>query len=149
MQIALIRDALATAAAAAVMPAGVPALTCTGYVPDAVTEPHFFTGEVDVEFDKAMGRRLDELTITCRVLVGRGDDRSSQEVLDALLSGSGPASLKAAIEAARGAPGEYALGGLAHDLHLMRVQGYRWYEHAGVTYVGAELVVKVIGDGST
>lgn len=149
MQIGEIRQALAAAAAEVVLPAGVPRLTCTGYVPDSVTEPHFFTGEVEVEFDKAMGRKLDQLMITCRVLVGRGDDRSSQEVLDALLSGAGPASLKRAIEVARGAPGEYALGGLAHDLHVMRVQGYRWYEHAGSTYVGAELVVKVIGDGST
>lgn len=149
MQIAQIRAALAAAAATVVMPAGVPKLTCTGYVPDAVTEPHFFTGEVEVEFDKAMGRKLDQLLVTCRVLVGRGDDRASQEVLDALLSGSGPASLKQAIESARGAPGEYALDGLAHDLHVQRVQGYRWYEHAGSTYVGAELVVKVIGDGST
>lgn len=149
MQIGEIRQELAAAAAEVVLPAGVPKLTCTGYVPDSVTEPHFFTGEVEVEFDKAMGRKLDQLMITCRVLVGRGDDRSSQEVLDALLSGAGPASLKRAIEVARGAPGEYALGGLAHDLHVMRVQGYRWYEHAGATYVGAELVVKVIGDGST
>lgn len=149
MQIAEIREAIADAARQVVMPAGVPALTCTGYVPDAVTEPHFFTGEVEVEFDKAMGRKLDQIEITCRVLVGRADDQASQKVLDAMLSGSGPASLKAAIEAARGAPGEYALGGLAHDLHVMRVQGYRWYEHAGSTYVGAELVIKVIGDGST
>jgi hypothetical protein len=66
-----------------------------------------------------------------------------------MLSGSGPASLKAAIEAARGAPGQYALGGLAHDLHVMRVQGYRWYEHEGAQFVGAELIVKVIGDGSS
>jgi len=149
LQIAEIREAIAAAAGEVVMPTGVPALTCTGYVPDAVTEPHFFTGEVEVTFDRAMGRRLDELQITCRVLVGRGDDRASQEVLDALLSGAGPSSLKAALEAARGAPGEFALGGLAHDLHVMRVQGYRWYEHAGFTYVGAELVIKVIGDGST
>ncbi|MER6834247.1 hypothetical protein ABT320_09645 [Streptomyces cellulosae] len=149
MQIAEIREAIADAARQVVMPAGVPALTCTGYVPDAVTEPHFFTGEVEVEFDKAMGRKLDQIEITCRVLVGRADDQASQKVLDAMLSGSGPASLKAAIEAARGAPGEYALGGLAHDLHVMRVQGYRWYEHAGSNYVGAELVIKVIGDGST
>lgn len=149
MQIAPIRAAIATAASAVVLPAGVPGLTCTGYVPDAITEPHFFTAEVEVEFDKAMGRRLDQIEITCRVLVGRADDRSSQEVLDALLSGSGPASLKAAIQAARGAPGQAALGGLAHDLHVMRIQGYRWYEHAGSTYVGAELVIKVIGDGNS
>lgn len=149
MQITPIREAIAAAARAVVLPAGVPKLTCTGYVPDSVTEPHFFTGEFSVEFDKAMRRGLDSIEITCRVLVGRADDRASQKVLDALLSGSGPTSLKEAIEAARGGPGEYALGGLAHDLHVMRIQGYRWYEHAGSTYVGAELIIKVIGAGRT
>lgn len=149
MQISAVRAAIAHAAQAVVLPDGLPKLTCTGYVPDAVTEPHFFTGEVDVTYDRAMGRAMDELQIVCRVLVGRGDDIASQEVLDALLSGSGPASLKSAIEAARGAPGEYALGGLADDLQVMRVQAYRWYEHASSTYVGAELVIKVIGDGRT
>ncbi|WP_327679485.1 hypothetical protein [Kitasatospora sp. NBC_00458] len=147
MQIAAVRAALADAARTVQLPAGVRKLTATGYTPDSVSEPHFFTGEVSVDFDKAMGRALDELEITCRVLVGRGDDRAAQQLLDALLSGAGPASLKAAIEAARGGPGEPALGGLAHDLRLERVQGYRWYEHAGVQYVGAELIIRVIGDG--
>lgn len=147
MQISQVRAALAEAAAKVVMPAGLPALTCSGYVPDAVTAPHFFVGEYTVDFDKAYGRALDELEVTCRVLVGRADDRSAQKLLDALLSGSGPASLKQAIEAARGAPGEFALGGAAHDLHVTRVQGYRWYEHAGTTYVGAELIIQVIGEG--
>ena len=149
MQISAVRDAIAAAASTVVLPAGIGKLVCTGYVPDAVTTPCFFVGEVEVTFDKAMARRLDELLFTCRVLAGRADDRSAQRIIDALLSGSGEASLKAAIEAARGGPGEYALGGLAHDLHLQRVQGYRWFEHAGATYVGAELVIKVIGDGST
>ncbi|MEU6491089.1 hypothetical protein ABZ890_11930 [Streptomyces sp. NPDC046984] len=149
MQISAVRAAIARAAQAVVLPDGLPKLTCTGYVPDAVTEPHFFTGEVDVTYDRAMGRAMDELQIVCRVLVGRGDDIASQEVLDALLSGGGPASLKTAIEAARGAPGEYALDGLADDLQVMRVQAYRWYEHGSSTYVGAELVIKVIGDGRT
>jgi len=149
VQISAVRDAIAAAAAAVILPAGIGKLRCTGYVPDAVITPCFFVGEVEVNFDKAMGRRLDELIFTCRVLAGRADDRSSQRIIDALLSGAGPASLKAAIETARGAPGENALGGLADDLHLQRVQGYRWFEHAGSTYIGAELVIKVIGDGST
>ena len=149
MQISAVRDAIAAAAAVVVLPAGVGKLRCTGYVPDSVVTPCFFVGEVEVNFDKAMARRLDELIFTCRVLAGRADDRSSQRIIDALLSGAGPASLKAAIEQARGAPGEMALGGLADDLHLQRVQGYRWFEHAGSTYIGAELVIKVIGDGST
>ncbi|MGW0537811.1 hypothetical protein [Streptomyces sp. NPDC003032] len=149
MQISLIRDAVAAAARAVVLPAGVGKLTCTGYVPDSVVAPCFFVAEVEVTYDKTFGRGTDELNFTCRVLVGRADDRAAQRVLDAMLSGSGPASLKVAIEAARGAPGVLALGGLADDLHLMRVQAYRWYTHHDTTFLGAELALKVIGDGST
>lgn len=149
MQISPIRDALATAARVVVLPDGIAKLTCTGYVPDSIVAPHFFVAEYEQEYDKAMARGLDELTFTSRVLVSRTDDQFAQRVLDGMLSGSGPASLKAAIEVARGGPGEYALGGLAHDLHVTRVQGYRWYEHAGATYVGAELTIKVIGEGNS
>ncbi|MFM9796523.1 hypothetical protein [Streptomyces turgidiscabies] len=149
MQISVVRDAIADAARVVVLPAGIGKLTSTGYVPDAVVTPCFFVAEVEVTFDKTHGRGTDELMFTCRVLAGRADDRSTQRILDAMLSGAGPASLKAAIEAARGAPGELALGGAADDLHIERVQGYRWYEHAGSTYLGAELAIKVIGDGNT
>ncbi|GAA2108703.1 hypothetical protein [Streptomyces synnematoformans] len=147
MQVSAIRTALADAARAVVLPEGIGKLTATGYVPDAVTAPHFFVGEYTQSFDRAMRRALDELEFTCRVLVSRADDAAGQRTLDSMLSGSGPASLKQAIEAARGAPGEYALGGLAHDLHVMRVQGYRWFEHNGTDFIGAELVIKVIGEG--
>ncbi|MFJ9243807.1 hypothetical protein [Streptomyces sp. NPDC101776] len=149
MQISPVRDAIAVAAAAVVLPEGIGRLTCSGFTPDAIVAPHFFVAEYTQDYDKAMRRSLDELEFTCRVLVSRADDRAAQRILDSMLSGSGPASLKEAIEAARGAPGEYALGGLAHDLHVMRVQGYRWYEHEGTQYVGAELMVKVIGEGSS
>jgi hypothetical protein len=149
VQISAIRDAIATAASAVVLPDGIEKLTSTGYVPDAITAPHFFVAEYEQIYDRAMGRGMDELTFTCRVLVARADDRAAQRILDGMLSGSGTASLKVAIEAARGAPGEFALGGLAHDLRVERVQGYRWYEHTGATYVGAELTVKVIGSGSS
>jgi hypothetical protein len=149
VQISPIRDAIATVARSVTLPAGVGKLTATGYVPDSIAAPAFFVAEVEVTYDRAMGRGLDELLFTCRALVGRTDDRTSQKILDGLLSGSGPASLKAAIETARGAPGQAALGGLADDLQLQRVQGYRWYEHEGTTYVGAELIIKVIGPGDT
>lgn len=150
MQISAIRDAIADAVrAGVVLPAGIGKLTCTGYVPDSVVTPCFFVGEVDVNFDQTMGRGTDELLITCRVLASRADDRSGQRIVDLMLSGSGTASLKAAFTAARGAPGQLALGGLADDIHLQRVTGYRWYEHAGASYIGAELAVRVIGDGRT
>jgi hypothetical protein len=131
------------------MPTGTAKLTSTGYAPDAVTTPCFYVGDYTVDFDKTMRRGLDEVEFTCAVLVSRSDDLSGQKVLDGLLSGAGTGSLKAAIEAARGAPGAYALGGAAHDLRVTRVQSYRYYEVAGIQYLGAELTVRVIGDGST
>ncbi|MFI5755624.1 hypothetical protein [Streptomyces sp. NPDC051569] len=149
MLMSAVRDAIADAARTVALPEGVAKLTCYGYVPGAVTAPCFFTADYTVDFDKAMRRALDEVELTCQVLVGIADDRAAQRILDALLAGSGPASLKQAIESARGAPGEYALGGLAHDLHVMRVQGYRWYEHQGTSYLGAQLAVKIIGEGNS
>jgi len=148
VQIFAVREAIATAARAVVLPAGIQKLTCTGYAPDTVTVPHFYVGDYSVDFDKAMRRALDEIEFTCAVMVSRSDDLSGQKVLDALLSGAGAASLKVAIEAARGAPGAFALSGLAHDLHVKRVQSYRYYEIAGIQYLGAEIVIRVIGEGS-
>jgi hypothetical protein len=139
MDIEAVRQGLATAASA------VSGLNCYGYVPDSISEPAFFPAEVDITFDRAFDRGMDELTITCRVLVGRADDKASQKLLNGYLSGSGSSSLKAALE---GTPGvAQTLGGACDDLHVMRVQGYRFYEHAGAEYVGAELVVRVIGEG--
>jgi len=149
VQITPIREALAAAVKTVVMPAGTAKLKVFPYVPDDVVSPCFFVAEVDIVFDRTFGRGTDELLFTCRILISATNDRPTQRLLDRLLSGSGEGSLKQAIEAARGAAGELALGGLADDLHLQRVQGYRWYEHAGSTYVGAELVIKVIGDGRT
>lgn len=149
MQISEIRDALAAAASTVALPAGVGGLTCTGYMPDSPMVPCFYVAEYRIDYDKAYGRALDEVEFTVRVLTGRADDRSAQKLLDLMLSGTGPSSLKAALESARGAPGEAALGGLADDYHVMRMQGYRWYEHADATYLGAELIIRVIGDGSS
>lgn len=135
MDISLVRQRIAAAASA------IAGLTCTGFVPDSVSEPHFFTAETDVTYDRTFGGDMD-LEVTCRVLVGRADDEASQKLLDGYLRGSGPASLKAAIES------DPTLGGACDDVQVMRVQGYRWYEHGTNQYVGAELVVRVIGDGS-
>lgn len=147
MDMSAVREAVADAARAVVLPDGIAQLTATGYVPDAVTVPCFFTADYTVDYDRAMSRGMDKVELTCQVLVGIADDRAAQRLLDGLLSGSGPASLKQAIEVARGAPGEYALGGLADDLHVTRVQGYRWYEHQGTNYLGGQLIINIIGKG--
>jgi hypothetical protein len=142
VQPGLIREGLADAVRSAI-----PSLNCFGYVPDAVPEPCFYAGEVEVDFDRAFGRGMDEIRVTCRLLVSRADDRAGQAALDRYLAGSGPLSVKAALVAARGAPGEAALGGLCDDLHLMRVQAYRMYQVGEIQFFGAELIVRIIGEG--
>lgn len=143
MQIGEIRVALADA----VRDPTISGLNAYGYVPDSVPEPVFYAGEAEIDFDTAYGRALDEARITCRLLVSRADDRSGQRALDEYLAGSGSRSVKAALETQRGGPGELALGGLADDLHVTRVQGYRLYQVGEVQFYGAEIVVRVIGEG--
>lgn len=135
------------AAIAAAVGDQIASLNCFGYCPDSIPEPCFYAGEVEIDFDKTFGRGQDEIRVTCRLLVSRADDRAGQQALDSYLSGSGPASVKAALVAARGAPGQPALGGVCDDLHLVRVQGYRLFQVGEVQYYGAELTVRVIGEG--
>jgi hypothetical protein len=142
MDISAVRTAIANAVYTAI-----PSLTCFGYMPSAIPEPAFITGEVEITFDRAMGRGLDELAVTCYLLVSRADDQAGQQTLDKYLKGSGADSVKAALVAARGAPGQLALGGLAHDLHLTAVRGYGLHEIGGVEYFGALLTVRVWGEG--
>ncbi|MET9301782.1 hypothetical protein ABZX66_20910 [Micromonospora aurantiaca] len=131
MNISAVRAGIATNANA------IQGLNCYGYVPDSISEPAFYAAEVDVNYDTSYGS-LDELMVTCRVLVGRADDAASQALLDDYLS-RGDRSLKAAIEA------DCTLGGACDDLRVQRVQGYRYYEHQNSKFIGAELVVQVIG----
>lgn len=122
-------------------------LSCFSFVPDAVPEPCFYVGEIEQNFDRAFSRGMDEVTVTCRVLVARSDDRAGQEKLRSYMAGSGSTSVKAALEAARGAPGQAALSGACDDLHVVRMQGHRLYEVNGTQFYGAEWVVRVIGEG--
>lgn len=134
-------EQLAKNAATAGKVPGVSSLTCTGFVPDAITPPAFFPAELDIAFDQTFGRGMDAFTVTCRVLTGRADDKSSQRTLLKWLSGGGSYALKAAIES------DKKLGGYAFDLRVLRVQGMRFYEHGEKTFVGAEIPVYIIGPG--
>lgn len=141
---------LALVDAAATADDGFREITALDYVPDKVEAPCIFPADVAINFDKTMVRGTDELIVTLRFLCSRTDDREGQHQLFPYLSGSGPASLKAALEAARGAPGVAALGGACDDFHVQSIAGFRWYEHpAGsqTTYVGADLTIRVLGSG--
>lgn len=126
-----------------------PPLTVYSFLPDSVDVPCAFVRPDVINFDQTMNRGTDEITCEVILYVSRADDESAQNLLDGYLAGSGSASLKAALVAARGAPGQYALDGACDDLQLVSARGYRWYRHNDVTYLGAELTVRCIGEGVT
>jgi hypothetical protein len=134
------QSALETGLAQAVASA-VDGLVAYDYAAEAITEPCFLVTDVTIEYDQTFGRGLDAVTVKAVVLVSRSDDRAGQKKLQAYLSGSGAASLKAAIE------GDSTLGGECHDLRVVRCTGRRFYLFGERNYVGAELEVFIIGPG--
>lgn len=140
MQISLVRNALADAVRDPI----VPGLNALGYVPDTVPAPCFYAGEVDIDPNFVFGGAY-LATVTCRLLVSRTDDQSGQQLLDEYLSRTGPKSVIAALLAARGAPAEPALGGLADDLLIESIGAYRLYLVGETQFYGAEIRVRVVG----
>ncbi len=147
MQVADVRRALADAMRDNVV--SDPILTVYPYHPDSVSVPCAYVQPGDITFDKSMVRGMDEMALTVTVLVSKTDDRASQDLLDGYVSGGGPASIKAAMESARGAPGEFALDGACDDFRVERVTAYQYYIHNEVRYLGAQFFVKVIGPGGS
>lgn len=132
MDLVDVRQALAVAAAV------VPGLTATPHAPDAFEVPHFYPGESEINFDETFGGGVDEIVVTCYVVTSAGDDKDGQALLDKYL-GRGDLSIKKALEVDR------TLGGVAMDLRVRRVQGYRKYGTGTDTFYGAQIVVYVIG----
>jgi len=150
MLISAVRQGIADAVTAGVVtPVGGTALLALAYVPDMVPDtPCLFVQPGELIFDKTFQRGVDSLSVTVVVYVSRADDIDSQIQLDAYTAGAGPSSVKAAIEAARGAPGQLALSGACDDLRVVSVRSYQWFVHGEVKYLGAQFTVEVIGSGS-
>lgn len=145
MNLKTVKKEIATAVKANVVsPVGTPGLETFGYCPDLVPEPCFYVGEAEIEPHRTFAGSADA-RLTCRLLVGKGEDEAAQGLLDEYLSDTGTASVLVALEKARGAPGQLALNGAADDVMVERITGYRMYEHADKRYFGAEIIVKVIG----
>lgn len=139
MDIQAVRVALAAAADT------ISGLRCHDYVPGTINPPTFFIAEEEITFDLAMGRALDTATFTCLVMTSMGANRTGQQALTPYLAGSGSKSIKAALEAARGAPGVASLSGAADDLRVESVRGHQISEVAGVEYWSATFTVRVWG----
>jgi hypothetical protein len=91
-------------------------------------------------FDVAMSRGADEIELIVSLITSRADDEAGWNLLDQYLVGSGPMSVKAAIES-----------GASGDVHYMVVPEARNYgeiEVGSLSYFGCELLVvaSVYGD---
>lgn len=112
------------------------------FVPDAAAPPHFYVGEISIDYDQTYGG-LMEVQVVCRLLTSRADDRSGQAALKRYMTRAGEYSIKAALEGDPGTP--QTLDGACHDLHVRRLQGHRLYRVGEDMYFGAEWLVRVIG----
>ena len=88
------------------------------YIPDtAPPVPCAIVGNVTVTWDEAMQRGLDLYEFDVLAVVSRMSERSGQDELDALLAGTGAASVKTALEA--GSPVR-TLNGAVSSLRVTR-----------------------------
>lgn len=136
MNLTDVRDGLAVAANA------ISELRVSAYPIDAASTPIFIVGDIEVLFDKAMGRGLDELIVTCWLYVSRATDRGGHMKVSGYLKGSGTGSIKAALEVDR------TLGGACSTMRLQSAKTGGLVDIAGNPYFGAELTVYVAGSGT-
>jgi len=82
-------------------------------LPDVVVPPCAVVGQLDFTFDVDNARGLDQASTDIFVIVQRFSERTGQAKLDSLLAGTGPKSIKTALESDR------TLGGLVDTLRVL------------------------------
>lgn len=99
----------------------------------------YFGYPENLEFDATGGRGMDRLSLPLVVVAGRAEERTSRDKLAAWCTGSGPTSIKAAIEF--GEP-------VAFD--SVRVEGVEFepVTISGVDYAGAIFTLDIAGQGA-
>lgn len=117
----------------------VPKLRAFPYYAESVTPPAAIVGLPDeYTFDASMGRGSDHAAFPVYVLVGKVNARSARDNLAKYANGSGPGSVKAAIEAY-----EYT----ACDTPAVRSCEFGVFTSGGVEYLSATFVIDVHGTG--
>ncbi len=108
------------------------------YVPDSLSPPAAVVEPLEVDYDEAMRRGLDFYRAFILIIVGRMSDRSSQDRLDAYVTGSGASSVKAALEA------DKSLGGACSTLQVTSARP-REVVVSGVNMIAYRFEVSIYG----
>lgn len=109
------------------------------YWADRVVAPAAIVSWPELDYDTTYARGADMATFPLTVVVGKVNARASRDEMAKYLDGSGPNSIKQAIES-------YS----ATAWHSARVTsaGVAVISVAGTDYLGAEFQIDVIGSGS-
>lgn len=133
--VSLLRDGLAANAAT------ISGLRAADTVPDNPNPPIAVVIPDGIEYRAAFNRAMSRYSFVVLVIVGRADDRTAQDRLDAYCNPSGSSSVPAALES------DTTLGGAAFDLEVTEMRNYRQLALSdGTTYLAAEFVVSVIAE---
>lgn len=118
----------------------VPNLRVFPYFADSVTPPAATVGFPDEYlFDETFGRGSDRATIPVNVVVGKADARSARDQLAQYANGSGPTSVKQAVE-------QYAT--TAWDSVRVKSIEFGVVSIASVSYLAATFNIEIIGRGA-
>ena len=111
-------------------------LRTSATVPDAPRPPIAIVMPERVVYDLNANRGADTFFFTIMLIVGRADDRSAQNQLDAFLVGD--TSIKAAIE------GDRTLGGAANTCRVTEMGNYSSMNVGDTLYLAASFTVEVV-----
>lgn len=112
------------------------------YPPDAITPPAAIVSYPDtIVFDEAYARGMDRMTMNVWVYEGKVSDRAVKDRLGAYCNGSGPSSIKAAIEAH-----DYTT---CDSVRVASIEFDTTAFIAGVDHISAVFEVDVAGQGTT
>jgi hypothetical protein len=118
--------------------AAITGLRTTATVPDTINPPIAVVMPNTITYDTAFARSGgDEYEFLVMVIVGRVEERTAQNRLDAYCSGSGAESVKTAIER------DKTLGGKAFDCRVTSLRNYQQLTVGDSTFLSAEFVVQV------
>ena len=109
-------------------------------LPDNPNPPIALVTPISVSYDDAFKRGMQTYTFVVSVIVGRADERTAQNKLDAFVSSTGSSSIKLAVES------DKTLGGKAFDTRVTEMRNYGQLTIGDVIYLSAEYTILCYAD---
>lgn len=115
-------------------------LRTSSTMPDNPNPPIAIVIPSTISFDDTFQRGMQTYTFNVLIVVGRADERTAQNKLDAYCASTGSSSIKLAIES------DKTLGGSAFDVRVSEMRNYGQIVIGEVTYLSAEFTVLCYAD---